>query len=77
LLRARRGFADALHVEQPDRERVMLLRLEVSRLQAQLDSLVAEALLREATVLDLEERWRSGPWSPHSEQLPPPKEKER
>jgi Spy/CpxP family protein refolding chaperone len=57
---ARRDFAEAMHVEAPDRDEVMVLRSEVSRLQAQLDSLVTEALLREAGILDLEERQRSG-----------------
>mgnify|MGYP001825603174 CR=1 FL=1 len=77
LLRARRGFADALHVEEPDRAKVMLLRSEVSQLQAQLDSLVAEALLRESRILDPEERQRSGPWSSHHRDRPSHEEKRR
>lgn len=77
LFLARRGFAEALHVDDPDREAVMRLRTEVSRLQAQLDSLVAEALLRESTILDLDERMRSGPWSHHPEEKPLRKERRR
>lgn len=77
LLDARRGFAQALHVEAPDHNQVMLLSKEVSLLQARLDSLVAEALLREAEILDLDERQRSGPWSLHPGERPSREEKKR
>ncbi len=75
LLRTRRSFAEALQVEEPAREDVMRLSHEVSRLQAQLDSLVTEALLRESAILDLHERESSGPWPAHRRGRPSPKEK--
>ena len=78
LMEARQAFAEALHVDAPDRDAVMTLRNEVSQLQAQLDSLVTEALLREATILDLDERQRSGlPVLLHPEGEPPHEEMRR
>lgn len=77
LSRTRRDFARALHVAEPDRAQVMLLRKELSRLQAQLDSLVVEALLREAEVLPPEERERFGPWPLLHEERSPNEEMRR
>jgi hypothetical protein len=64
LRQARRALGAALHEKALDRDRILTLQREVSQRQAILDSLVTEALLREAAVLRPEERMRSGRWFP-------------
>lgn len=64
LWEARRELGGALREAEPDRQRILDLQREVSLRQAVLDSLVTEALLREAAVLRPEERMRSGRWFP-------------
>jgi Spy/CpxP family protein refolding chaperone len=66
LRSARREFGRQLRQPVPNRDSVLTTRDNISVLQARLDSLVTEALLREAKVLRPEERRRRPEdWFPH------------
>ena len=64
LEEARREFAQQLRAPVPDRETVLATHEEISQLQTRLDSLVTEALLKEAQFLRPEERRKPGAWFP-------------
>lgn len=64
LEEARKEFANELREPVPDRDSVLVAHETISQLQTRLDSLVTEALLKEAEFLRPEERRRPGAWFP-------------
>ena len=64
LEEARKEFAEELRAPVPNRDSVLVAHEKISQLQTRLDSLVTEALLKEAQVLRPEERRRPGAWFP-------------
>jgi hypothetical protein len=64
LEEARRDFAQELREPVPNRDSVLVAHEKISQLQTRLDSLVTEALLKEAKFLRPEDRRRPGAWFP-------------
>jgi Spy/CpxP family protein refolding chaperone len=64
LEEARKEFAEQLREPVPDRDSVLVKHEKISQLQPRLDSLVTEALLKEAQFLRPEERRKPGAWFP-------------